>query len=862
MMPDKSQNKKVYQLIRSIVPLKNYCESCGVYFRRIGKSYRANSPFTNGKDAFSIDVDNLDFWHDYSVVEGTNHGDVVDFSAMYNHDGNKNAALLELIEYLPTSERERVAGEINKYIKDRDEVQKKITQGHEALISGRYTLTQHWIPYLNSRGVSDEQINRLKLGLDMNGFRLIIPRFNFDGVEVLDYKMRRMPNEGGKENNDEPKYKSAYKGENTFLRSAPLGLWTLNRNSKYLILCEGDFDTLNFEREGFAVLGSGGGAFSGEQWPLILSEAQKFEAVVLAFDNDKPGIEFTKEAGKKLFEKRISFRVIDIPCEYKGSKIKDVNDFYVQGGSLAEFTDDAIDGLEFLALQFAPAEGFEKIARSKSKEIQNEFKKFLITAMNNGADKPDIIDLCNRLGNAYPKNWLIEVQKQAEKGECEYDIVEAICAKHELMYNARTGFYEYQDKKGVWIQLDDKAVGAFVRTYLGRSTSAKKIYSVTEHLKAAVISNEPVDALNRLPLFAFKNGTLHMHGEGRKRHKEEDLFKSASDKDFVTNRLDYDYDPDALCPQWEQALSVIFAGNEKRIACFQEFCGYCLIPHCRYEKALILRDPDKNGSNGKSTLLEILRAVLGDENTTSLEPRDFADEHSVIFLKDAKVNICSDANPDVAGGDTNLRKAITGKDKLRGRFLYKDAIEFTNAAKIIFSVNGNLKMKDKTGAMMRRFLLIDFPVRFVDEPTEGNSNEAKKDFNIKGKLMQERAGIFNWILAGANRLIRQGGHFTLTEEHMNELESVFQVADNKVQEFIEEVRNDFYDEAGHGKQFTRGEIYAMYIDYCENLNDSSKPIDASRFHEKFRQELKNLGIQYKEKQKHGSSRYYDFLVPE
>ena len=171
-------------------------------------------------------------------------------------------------------------------------------------------------------------------------------------------------------------------------------------------------------------------------------------------------------------------------------------------------------------------------------------------------------------------------------------------------------------------------------------------------------------------------------------------------------------------------------------------------------------------------------------------------------------------------------------------------------------------MKDKTGAMMRRFLLIDFPVRFVDEPTEGNSNEAKKDFNIKGKLMQERAGIFNWILAGANRLIRQGGHFTLTEEHMNELESVFQVADNKVQEFIEEVRNDFYDEAGHGKQFTRGEIYAMYIDYCENLNDSSKPIDASRFHEKFRQELKNLGIQYKEKQKHGSSRYYDFLVPE
>ena len=145
---------------------------------------------------------------------------------------------------------------------------------------------------MHSRGVDDEQIRRCRLGVDQNFHSggLLIPRLNFNGLEVLYYKTRRMPNSDGQENDSEERYKNAYTGSNSFLRNVPLGLQTLSKKGKFIVLCEGDFDTLNFEREGFAVLGSGGGAFSHEAWPKVLSIAENFETVVLAFAHDDAGL--------------------------------------------------------------------------------------------------------------------------------------------------------------------------------------------------------------------------------------------------------------------------------------------------------------------------------------------------------------------------------------------------------------------------------------------------------------------------------------------------------------------------------------------------------------------------------------------
>ena len=260
-----------------------------------------------------------------------------------------------------------------------------------------------------------------------------------------------------------------------------------------------------------------------------------------------------------------------------------------------------------------------------------------------GADNPDLLALCLSLSKDFPETWLLEVLQKAHKGQSETEIVDALLSTYNLVYNEKTGFYEYDNSSGIWVHLDDTALGAYIREYLGAVASAKKLFSLTEHMKRATVSNAPLFKFNRLELFAFRNGTLHFKGEG---NSIANLLKPASPDDFVTSRRSFDFDAAAKCPEWEHALQVIFDGDTKRTLCFQKFCGYALMPHCKFHKASYLRG---SGRNGKSTLLNVVRALFGDDNSTSLEPSDFADKFSLVHLKDALINICTDAKTILRG---------------------------------------------------------------------------------------------------------------------------------------------------------------------------------------------------------------------
>lgn len=824
--------KSIFTAIREAHPLVNYCEDNGINLFRIGSTYRTNSPFTNAGNAFSINISSPDLWHDYSVVDMPNHGDVLELCAWLNHNGDKKQAMYELA---PEGYR---AG-IDRNIHNRQEIKEKIQRACEALKD-----YPRYVEYLHSRGVNDAQIERLKIGVEVvsNSLtRLLILRFNYDGAEILYYKTRRDPER--KEDDYNPKYSGARLDMNPSLRNVPLGLQTLSKKGGFLILTEGDFDYLSFEREGFAVLASGGGAFSRDMWHDVIAQAGNFEEFVLALDNDEDGKRFTRSIAENLFERNIHFRVVSLP-----ENCKDINDFYSVGGNLQSLIDNATPGLEYLALQFIPSQSFDTLTRGKRKALQENLKSFLMKAKRSGADNADLVSLCITLAMSIPEKWLDEVLKLAHKGQSEAKIVEALCNQHTLLFNERTGFYEYDTDAGIWKRIDDTAIGAYVRNYLGATASAKKIASITQHLKSAVVSNAPLNDFNRLPLFAFRNGTAHYTGEGKTLW---DLLKPASPSDYVTNRRDFDYNPEADCPEWKKALQVIFAGDEKRIACFQEFCGYALLPDCRFHKALYLYG---TGRNGKSTLLDVIRALFGDENSTTLEPAEFADKFSLIELKDSLVNICTDAkNYDIVGAEANLKKAIAG-EPVRACYKQKDFITFKPRAKILFACNHELETNDKTNSMTERFLIIDCPVHFVDNPTEG-TNEAQKILDFEKILMAELPGIFNWCVEGAKRLIKQK-HFTITDEQ-SRIANAFQTTTDSVIDFVAQFLTEIYDVDGNGRKVKRSAVYARYLDFCEGAN-YDKPVDVRPFHNVFKKALADNHIQYREKQTHEGTRYYVF----
>ncbi len=261
-----------------------------------------------------------------------------------------------------------------------------------------------------------------------------------------------------------------------------------------------------------------------------------------------------------------------------------------------------------------------------------------------------------------------------------------------------------------------------------------RITTTIEMIKTKTPYVPPEEDLNKI---AVSNGILDL--------TTLELIPHSPDIVFL-NKLPVEYIPDAPEPKmFLDALSRTFEGVETQIPTLQEIFGYCL--YRRYPIAAVfflLGD----GKNGKSVVLKILTAMLGDENTSGLTLSDMAqpkNEHVLMDLRGKYANICGDVGKKKID-DTAVLKMLTGRDPIRARGLFKDAITFVNYAKALFALNHLPEVNDFSDGFKRRIKIIDFPNKF-----DGEDEIAELDEEIikAGEL----PGILNWSLRGLKRLL-------------------------------------------------------------------------------------------------------------
>src|SRR6266852_1064472 len=129
--------------------------------------------------------------------------------------------------------------------------------------------------YLHSRGIPDKVIDRRFLG--WNGSRITIPIFNRKGV-CASFRLAKGPDD----KSDSPKMLSS-RGSHVDL----YGWELLCLRPKRVIICEGEFDRLVLEANGFeAVTSTGGAGTFKEEWAEVFKEIPE---VYLCFDRDDAG---------------------------------------------------------------------------------------------------------------------------------------------------------------------------------------------------------------------------------------------------------------------------------------------------------------------------------------------------------------------------------------------------------------------------------------------------------------------------------------------------------------------------------------------------------------------------------------------
>ena len=235
-------------------------------------------------------------------------------------------------------------------------------------------------------------------------------------------------------------------------------------------------------------------------------------------------------------------------------------------------------------------------------------------------------------------------------------------------------------------------------------------------------------------LLSVKNGTVDLRtGE----------LREADQKDLITKCAPVEYDPGAECPLFLKFLDEIMVNRWELVQYLHRAIGYSLSASTQEQCLFFLHG---KGSNGKSTLMNIIRYILGDDYSQSIEPALLLDRNNygggpspeIARLRGARLVTTAEPNPGKRLDEAFI-KGITGGDPLTARFNRQDTFQFTPVLKLWFSANHKPRIIGTDHAIWRRIKLVPFLAKF----------EGKQiDRDLEKKLRAEMPGILRWAVEG------------------------------------------------------------------------------------------------------------------
>ena len=309
---------------------------------------------------------------------------------------------------------------------------------------------------------------------------------------------------------------------------------------------------------------------------------------------------------------------------------------------------------------------------------------------------------------------------------------------------------------------------------------------VLDYMELIVEEKQPSEA----NLIAFNNGVYDiMTGE----------LKPFSTEIVITNKIPWDYDPDAYSELADSTLNKLSCGDSAIRALLEECIGYCFYRRNELGKAFILTG-DK--SNGKSTFLDCVKAILGEKNISALDLKELGDRFTTSMMFGKLANIGDDISDDfMQGSQVSIFKKIVTGNRIKAERKGQDPFEFNPFIKLLFSANDIPRMKDKTGAVLRRLVIIPFNATF------GKSDPDYDPF-IKYKLIQKESieYLISLGVEGLKRVIIND-EFTKSTKVQNQLNE-YEEENNPIIAFIADSGIDMIENE------PTNEVYKRYQVFC------------------------------------------------
>jgi putative DNA primase/helicase len=171
-----------------------------------------------------------------------------------------------------------------------------------------------------------------------------------------------------------------------------------------------------------------------------------------------------------------------------------------------------------------------------------------------------------------------------------------------------------------------------------------------------------------------------------------------------TVRIPVEWHPLALCPQFDAFLESSVPADDRDRA--WQVLGYLLMSGNPLQRMFMLTG---SGGNGKGVFLNVVRALLGDDNFAAVPLQDFSENRfSSAELFGKLANICGDIDSTFIQS-TGRIKELCGDDKINAERKGEHPFKFLFWGKAIFSANAIPGAADSSRGWLRRWEVVEFP---------------------------------------------------------------------------------------------------------------------------------------------------------
>ena len=279
--------------------------------------------------------------------------------------------------------------------------------------------------------------------------------------------------------------------------------------------------------------------------------------------------------------------------------------------------------------------------------------------------------------------------------------------------------------------------------------------------------------------------------------------------------------PDGTTWDIHSWLKELFDGDMEKVDMVFQCLGATLRPHQKWRKAMFLYS--RGGASGKGCVLSLVQALCGIESCASIPMNEMNGRFGLSPILDK--------SPTVIIGDENdcgtyidsagKFKSLCTSDTLSIERKYKGKVTVTPTLFIIQAFNDRPRFKDKTDALARRIIFLEFPHCYQAEGTE--KPYIKNDYLRRPEVLEY---LMKYILTD----IPNYYDITIPKACEYSLEE-FKKSNNFVLEFAQDILPQITWDI---MPISTG-LYMIYKQYCRLYNPSGKIEKCSTFIDEIRE---------------------------